>query len=157
MTFCASWGGRWGRGWGTRRRHRIRRLGDEPRESRVDARSRVALTGAGTTWLEASYRGWYPPSRTTWKPGFPGTRALPPSETRIWSQGLRICRSQCSEGPRPSAPTPGPPRGPHPSRSFKGNSPKPSRNADAGPQFRRREQRVTGKEAGPGPRTLPAL
>ena len=156
MTFRASWGGGDGEGGGAREGSTESDVWEMNLENRQgDVGSRAALTGAGTTWLEASYRGWYPPSRTTWKPGFPGTRDLPPSETQIWSQGLRICRSQCSEGPRPSAPTPGPPRGPHPSRSFKGNSPKPSRNAD--PQFRRREPRVTGKEAGPGPRSLSPL
>lgn len=91
-------------------------------------------------------------------PGPPGTlasqeRKNAPSETPVWRRGLRLCRSHCSDGPRPSAPTLGPPRGPHPSRSFKGNSPKPSQSLD--PQFRRRGLRMLRKEARRSQRILP--
>lgn len=91
-------------------------------------------------------------------PGPPGAlasqeRKSAPSETPVWRRGLRLCRSHCSDGPRPSAPTLGPPRGPHPSRSFKGNSPKPSQSLD--PQFRRRGLRMLRKEARRSQRILP--
>lgn len=51
--------------------------------------------------------------------------------------------------PHPS----GPPRGPHPSWLFNGNSPKPAKNPD--PQFRRLKLRATRPEAGRGQETLP--
>ena len=116
-------------------------------------------SGACWGWdhlVKIPFLGWYPlPTQDHSEPRLPRNVGLPPSDTRIWSRGLRcfffFCRSQRSEGLQPSAPTPGPPRGPHPSWSFKGKQPQTlsqPRNAD--PQFRRREPRLTGAEAGRG-------
>lgn len=97
--------------------------------------------------------GWYPPSAATRNPGFPGTQDCHPLRPKFGCGDCFFCRSLCSDGPRPSAPTPGPPRGPHPSRSFNGNSPKPCQTRD--PQFRRRELRMIRNEERRGRRILP--
>lgn len=113
----------------------------------------MALTGAGTTSLGAPKGAGilHPgPLRT---PASQESWACHPLRPKFGVRGCVVADS--SEGPRPSAPIPGPPRGPHPSWSFKGNSPKPSQNAD--PQFRRREPRVTGMEGGGASGPSPAV
>lgn len=140
--------GRWWRGWWGERLEkapRVKGWGDEPRESRRGCGKRAYGRGH---LVRGPQSGLVPPSGTTRDPGFPGTQECHP-ETQIWRRGL----SQYSGGLRPSAPTPGPPRGPHPSRSFNGNRPKPSQNRD--PQFRRRELRTTSEEERRVQRPLP--
>ena len=91
----------------------------------------MALTGAGITLLEAPFRGWHPlPTQDHSEPLLPRNVGLPPSETRIWSQGLRFFFAGRS-ALRARDPQPQPPghRGglTLPGHS-KGNSPKPSVN-----------------------------
>ena len=115
----------------------------------------MALAGAGTTLLRSRFgAGTRSPLRTTQEPRLPRNVGLPPSDTRIWSQGLSFFfffAGRSALRARNPQPTPRPPRGPHPSWSFKGKQSQTllqPRNAD--PQFRRREPRVTGAEAGRG-------
>lgn len=98
----------------------------------------MALTVAEATLSEAPNRGWYPRH-----PGPLGSAA---------SLEREICHPEThTGGGAPYLPVavfgrPATLALPHPSRSFKGNSPKPAHGAD--PQFRRRELRATRRGRG---------
>lgn len=84
------------------------------------------------TSSEASNRGWHPPSGTHKHGIYPPPRPQPPTHPNL-EAGLGMLWSQCSDGSRPLAPNPGPPRRPHPSWSFSGHSPQPAPTRE--PQF----------------------
>lgn len=86
------------------------------------------------------------PIRDRWEPQLPGTRGPPRAKTEA---GAAYLRSHCPNDPLPSAPPFGPPRGPRPSRSRSGRSPKFAQSRE--PQFRRREPRTACEGRGPEP------